>query len=430
MARKEEAWTKAATEETSWRASQEWGKPDWKSRAENYEKLSRDAWRRHRQSGQRETSWSQWEASSSRSTGVGSVCDAEYEESSEEEAPSEGDTESGNRDNTQKQAQERDNGSFLAEYCDATGRQRGSLTRWFGKLTEVDRKTVDWKIYEQDPEEDEHVVAEAKCACCGQIRQETFTVARASMLYWNKAGPVPNPVTWCNPCVTQVRRAELQRLFEEEMQSPEQFRWAQSEHVKMDVRALKSTGMVHRAPVKEHAWAVDNCKHQRMRSEAKNLARVENVHGKEAAEDSEIAQNLELVGWTGKDILQKIQVIKSNGATAVMIKKNRTEVECLQAEFSAETDEKKLYIDLVQQGATKKELKEVSKAAMELKTAWTLNRTAAQCPVLLERLAGGYRKAVQNAKAQTEQREQFLEWLKSPDNATRAKKILRKPWRR
>ena len=57
----------------------------------------------------------------------------------------------------------------------------------------------------------------------------------------------------------------------------------------MDVRSLKATGMVHRAPVQEHEWAVENRRHQRMRSEAKNLVRIENLHGKEAAEDSEIA---------------------------------------------------------------------------------------------------------------------------------------------
>ena len=93
-AQSEESWENAASEKASWNASHEWGNHDWKSAAANYEKLSRDAWRRYRQSGQYERSHSQWKAV----TGAGSVCEAEQKTSSEastgaesacEEVPSE-----------------------------------------------------------------------------------------------------------------------------------------------------------------------------------------------------------------------------------------------------------------------------------------------------------------------------------------------------
>ena len=81
-------------------------------------------------------------------------------------------------------------------------------------------------------------------------------------------------------------------------------------------------------------------------------------------------------------MIKKIEVIKSNGATGVIIKINRTEVECLQASLSAETSLDELYIDLAKQGATSKELKKVSKATREVKTAWMLNRAVGHCPAL------------------------------------------------
>ena len=103
-----------------------------------------------------------------------------------------------------------------------------------------------------------------------------------------------------------------------------------------------------------------------MRSEAKNQVRIENLHGKEAAEDREIVRDLELVGWIGKDVLQKIEVIKSSGKTAAMIKINRTKVDFLQAELTEDTSEDIFYVDFAKQGATRKELKEVARAAREL----------------------------------------------------------------
>lgn len=124
--------------------------------------------------------------------------------------------------------------------CDATGRQEDSMKKWFNGLADVDRETVDWTDYEPEPKEDEHVVTRAKCARCDRIRNETFVVARASMLYWDKAGAIPNPVPWCNPCVNDARTEELQRLFEEDKQDAKQFTWSQARHIKMDVRALKT----------------------------------------------------------------------------------------------------------------------------------------------------------------------------------------------
>ena len=172
------------------------------------------------------------------------------------------------------------------------------------------------------------------------------------MLYWNKAGPIPNPVPWCRSCVTQSRRDELQRHFDSETQDPKQHGWSQSERVKMDVRSLKTAGVVYKALEQEHKWAVVNRVDQCKRSAAKNWVRADRVHGREAANDSEILRNLEVIGWTGKDVLQQIETIKSSGAKAVTIRIKRTEVQFLQADMTAETDERELYLELAKQGAS------------------------------------------------------------------------------
>ena len=160
----------------------------------------------------------------------------------------------------------------------------------------------------------------------------------------------------------------------------------------MDVRSLRNDGVVYKAPERKEQWAVDNRVAQAQRSEAKNWARVNRIHGKEAAEDSEIVQDLEVIGWTGKDLMQQIETIKSSGATVVMIKIRKTEMHFIQAEMTAETNESELFLKLVKQGASDKELRAVTKAARELKTAWALNRAMMLCPTLLDTMAGEYRK--------------------------------------
>ena len=127
-------------------------------------------------------------------------------------------------------------------YCDATGRQRSSTRRWREQLAIVDRDEVDWKLYEPEPEEGEHVVAEGRCACCGITKKETFIVGRASMLFWNRAGKVPNPVRWCRPCVTQGRRDDLLRHYGTETQDPRQHEWVKSDRIKMDESSQEQRG--------------------------------------------------------------------------------------------------------------------------------------------------------------------------------------------
>ena len=101
-------------------------------------------------------------------------------------------------------------------------------------------------------------------------------------------------------------------------------------------------------------------------SAAKNHVRIERLHGTEAAKDNELVQNLEVLGWTGTDVKRKIEVLKSNGAEAVTVKLSRTGIEFLRTEVSADTDLEALSLDLAKKGATRKEIKEIAKAAMEL----------------------------------------------------------------
>ena len=127
-------------------------------------------------------------------------------------------------------------------------------------------------------------------------------------------------------------------------------------------------------------------------------------------------QDLEVIGWTGKDLSQRIETIKSSGATAVVIRIQKTELHVIEAEMTAETSEMELYRELAKQGASSKDLRTVTKAAKEIKTAWALNRAMKMCPTLLDTMAGEYRRAVLKADANKEQREEFLEWVQNPED--------------
>ena len=155
------------------------------------------------------------------------------------------------------------------------------------------------------------------------------------MLFWNRAGKVPNPVRWCRPCVTQSRKDDLLRHYGTETQDLRQHEWVKSDRIKMDVRALKSSGVVYKAPEQEQQWAVQHRVEQAQRSAAKNGARVDKLHGLDVTKDAETVQDLEVIGWTGKNLRQQIETIKSSGAGAVMIKIQKTEIHFIQAEMTA-----------------------------------------------------------------------------------------------